>query len=188
MMLALFFWRFTWLPPGLHAVTWLLFEKNLTRANAQPAAWNLVSNVVALILVCTLGFAVARYWFKLGRSGGWPPVDATMQSSSLGKLHFGRGVDYVANFHVYGFRVLGDRYVRFFALCSVDSLARGLEDDLPGKSLRIRYNPSDPNESYLADDHDVRFTGQTSTQYPGWLAQDPATDLQDAIRTVEKRN
>jgi hypothetical protein len=62
------------------------------------------------------------------------------------------------------------------------SHARKLSDDLPGGTIQIRYNPADPNVSYLVDCNDSRFEGLAATQNPEWLGQSPEFDLQDAAR------
>jgi hypothetical protein len=82
----------------------------------------------------------------------------------------------------YAYIVQGMRYAGFFAIYGEDSRVRKLSDGLAGGPIQIRYNPSDPNISYLVGCHDSRFDGLAATQNPEWLEQSPAFDLQDAVR------
>ena len=82
----------------------------------------------------------------------------------------------------YAYIVQGVQYAGFFALYDDDSHVRKLSDGLSGDTVQIRYNPSDPNVSFLVDRNDSRFEGLAATQNPEWLEQSPAFDLQDAVR------
>lgn len=82
----------------------------------------------------------------------------------------------------YAYVVQGVRYAGFFALYGDENQVSKLNDTLPGGTVLIRYNPSDPNSSFLVDYYDSRFAGLPATQNPDWLNQSPAFDLQDASR------
>ena len=74
------------------------------------------------------------------------------------------------------------RYGGFFALYGDEIHVSEMSGRLAGGSILIRYDPSDPGVSYLADYNDPRFDGLTATQNPEWLDQSPVFDLQDVIR------
>jgi hypothetical protein len=127
-------------------------------------------------------FVQIRFVLRRYRSKGWPAVDATLQKGAVGRISFGRGDSSPATFMGYVYIVQGVRYAGFFALYGDDSQVRRLQDGLTGAHIQIRYNPSDPNVSYLVDYKDSRFDGLAATQNPEWLDQSPAFDLQDAVR------
>ena len=60
--------------------------------------------------------------------------------------------------------------------------ASGLEKELLGKTIRIRYMPTDPSISYLDDRYEPRFGWRGASQNPRWLSQAPAFDLADTMR------
>jgi hypothetical protein len=129
-------------------------------------------------------FVQIRFVLRRYRSKHWPTVDATLQKGAIGKISFGRGATAPATFMGYAYIVQGVRYAGFFALYGDDSQVRKLQDDLTGAHIQIRYDPSDPNVSYLLDNKDSRFDGLAATQNPEWLNQSPAFDLQDTVRRL----
>jgi hypothetical protein len=82
----------------------------------------------------------------------------------------------------YAYVLDGKRYAGFFVIYGNDLKVSKLHADLAGHTVRIRYNPSDPNTSLLENFSDSRFGGLTATQNAEWLSQAPAFDLQDALR------
>ena len=138
-----------------------------------------------LILFFVLGwwyFAQIRFVLRRYRSKRWPTVDATLQKGAVGRISFGKGASAPATFVGYAYIVQGVQYAGFFAVYGDGSQVRKLQDSLTGAHVQIRYDPVDPNVSYLADYKDSRFDGLAATQNPEWLDQSPTFDLQDAIR------
>jgi len=137
-----------------------------------------------LILLCLLGwwyFIQIRFRVRRHRSKRWPTVDAALQKGAVGRISSGRA-SCPATFIGYAYLVKGVRYAGFFALYGDESHVSEMGGLLAGGSIQIRYDPSDPGVSYLADYNDRRFGGLTATQNPEWLDQSPAFDLQDVIR------
>jgi hypothetical protein len=107
-----------------------------------------------------------RYLLKRSRSNRWPTVDATIQRGAIGNISFGRGGSAPASFMGYAYIVQGARYAGYFAVYGEE----------------VRYEPSNPDNSCLANSQNSLFGGLTATQNPEWLDQSPPFDLQDALR------
>jgi hypothetical protein len=138
-----------------------------------------------LFLSLALGwwyFVQIRFLLRRFRSKRWPTIDATLQMGAVGRISFGRGASSPAIFMGYASIVQGVRYAGLIALYGADSQVRKLHDGLTGGPIQIRYNPSDPNVSYLVDYKDSRFDALAATQNPEWLDQSRAFDLLDAVR------
>jgi hypothetical protein len=141
-----------------------------------------VSRLILLFVLSWWYFVQIRFVLRRYRSKGWPITDGTLQKGAVGRISFGRGASAPATFMGYAYIVQGVRYAGFFALYGDESQTCKLQDGLTGAHVQIRYNPSDPNVSYLVDYKDPRFDGLAATQNPEWLEQSPAFDLQDAVR------
>ena len=137
--------------------------------------------ILFLVLSCWY-FVRIRFLLRRYRGKSWPTVEATLQNGAVGRISFGTGSSSPASFVGYAYIVQGVQYAGFFALYDDDSHVRKLSDGLSGDTVQIRYNPSDPNVSFLVDRNDSRFEGLAATQNPEWLEQSPAFDLQDAVR------
>jgi len=138
-----------------------------------------------LIMYSILGswsFVQIRYLLGRYRRNRWPSADAAIQKGAVGKISFGKGGTAPASFMGYAYNVQGVRYAGFFALYGDEVTVQKLHNTLAGAPLQVRYNPSDPNISFLLDYKDLRFEGLKATQSPEWLNQAPSFDLQDAIR------
>jgi len=85
----------------------------------------------------------------------------------------------------YAYQVDGERYAGIFALRGSESDLPGLSQRLTGATLQIKYDPRDPNNSYVSNIYAPLFEGRTATQNPEWLNQSPQFDLQDAIRSQD---
>jgi hypothetical protein len=112
----------------------------------------------------------------------WPTIDATMQTGALGGISFGKGASAGATFVGYAFTVEGVRYAGFSAVYGDEVHVNDLPRRLAGSVIPIRYDPSDPNISFLVESTDPRFGGLAVTQNSEYLSQSPAFDLQDALR------
>jgi len=142
--------------------------------------WTLL--LVSLVAIGWWYVVQIRFLLRRYRSKLWPVIDATLQKGAVGRISFGRGASCPATFMGYAYSVQGVRYAGFVALYGDDDRINELHDHLTGAAIQIRYNPSDPNISYLVDYNGARFEGLVATQNPEWLDQSPACDLQDAIR------
>jgi hypothetical protein len=123
-----------------------------------------------------------RYVLRRSWSRRWPVAEAKMQRGSFGGVPIGRGASVPASFIGYAFLVQGVRYAGFFAIYGEEPAVRRVSEKLAGQTIRIRYMPSQPDTSYLADRFDPRFEGLAASQDPESLNGAPAFDLQDAIR------
>lgn len=81
----------------------------------------------------------------------------------------------------YSFKVKGVRYAGYFVVFGNEASVHDLNRRLPGTTLQVRYDPSDPNTSFLANYSDARFGGFVASQNPRFLAKAPPFDLGDAI-------
>jgi hypothetical protein len=137
--------------------------------------------VFSAMLLFVLGGWI-RYLLKGYRSRSWPSVTATIQKGAIGRITYGKGLSDSAIFSAYVYVLKSVRYVGFFALYGDEARVRKLHESLAGTMIQIRYDPSAPEVSCLADFYDSRFEGLTATQLQKWLDQAPALDLQEAIR------
>jgi hypothetical protein len=147
----------------------------------QPDILDFIYYPLALLALGLWAFFQIRYLIGRYRRKRWPILDATMQKGAVGRVVIERA-SIPASFVGYSYTVQQVRYAGCFALCGGETQVRRLHDSLAGTSIRIRYDPLDPNTSFLVDYHDSRFDGLTATQSPDKLNQAPAFDLQDAIR------
>lgn len=123
-----------------------------------------------------------RFYFRRYEAKRWPIVVATLQKGAMGSFYVGKGASAPAAFIGYSYMVEGVRYAGFFAVYGDAAKARALLNDLPGHEIQIRYDPSDPNLSFLSESNDPRFDGLTATQNPDRLSNCPIFDLQDVSR------
>jgi hypothetical protein len=138
-----------------------------------------------LTLMLWLGwwyFIQAVYYFRRLRSRRWPTEEAIIQRGAFGGISVGRGPSIPASFLGYAFVVNSVRYAGVFAICGDQAFLHRLNDRLNGQTIKIRYNPSDPNMSFLVDYYDPRFGGKVATQNPERLESAPPFDIQDATR------
>jgi hypothetical protein len=126
-------------------------------------------------------FSQIRYFVRQSRAAGWPVIDATLQKGPTGLVSIGRG-GLPACFIGYTFRLDSSVYTGLFALYGSREDAERIHANFPAGSIRVRYNPSDPNISYLENLRDPRFGRLTPTQNPGHLKNIPTFDLQDVMR------
>lgn len=135
----------------------------------------LLLGAVLLILTC-IYFVVVR-----NRREHWPVTDASIQRGAIGVVLPGRN-SFPAAFMGYAFEVKGVRYANYFVVFgSSESRVHNVHRQLPGALLSVRYDPSDPNTSFLVNYNDGRFGGLTASQDAIFLASAPAFDLQDTL-------
>ncbi len=129
-----------------------------------------------------LYFVQAHHFVLRHRSRRWPTSAATIQKGAIGRIHSSKCATAPASFMGYAFVVESIRYAGSFALCGEEPLLRKLNESLTGQTIQVRYDPSDPNISFLADCYDPRFGGVVATQNPEWLDDAPPSNIHDAIR------
>jgi hypothetical protein len=123
--------------------------------------------LLALILVwCAIQF---RYYFVRQWSRRWPSVTATIQRGEVSRVSGPKGSVAFGSFFGYAFALNGARYVGLFALIGNEEHGQNLQNKLAGKEILVRYNPGNPNVSFVGDIYDSRFEGLTATQNPQWL-------------------
>jgi hypothetical protein len=132
-------------------------------------------------------FFQIRYLIRRYRRSHWPTVEAVIQKGAVGRVPAGKGATIPASFMGYAYIVEGVRYAGFFALMGDETRVQRLYSGLGDSHIQIRYDPSDPNVSFLRDYKDPRFDGLRATQSPEMLNHAPAFDLQDAIRGATTR-
>jgi hypothetical protein len=110
-----------------------------------------------------------RHYFVRQWSRRWPSATATIQKGEVSRVAGPKGSVAFASFFGYGFALNGARYAGLFALICNEEHGQNLQNKLAGESVFVRYNPSNPNISFLADIYDSRFEGLTATQNPKWL-------------------
>jgi hypothetical protein len=81
-----------------------------------------------------------------------------------------KGSRIYGSFFGYAYLLNGTRYAALFALVCGEERANQLQNTVTG-DITIRYNPADPNVSFLRDPYDQRFGGIVATQNPEWLDQ-----------------
>jgi hypothetical protein len=139
--------------------------------------WWLLIPVVGWVL-----FTQFRYMAQQYRSAGWPVVDATLQKGPIGFVRIGEGEGTPACFIGYVFSVNGSRYAGIFALYGSGDNVERVHKNFPGGSIRVRYDPTNPNISSLVDLRNPLFDCLVPTQNPAHLSNAPSFDLQDLIR------
>ena len=153
-----------------------------TRAMSEPDTFDWIF-LLAMMLVLGWWYLVqAVYFFRRLRSRRWPTADAIIQKGALGGISVGRGASVPASFMGYAFVANNVRYAGLFAICGDQAFLRRLNESINGQTIQIRYNPSDPNMSFLVDYYDPRFGGKVAIQNPERLDDAPPFDIQNAIR------
>ena len=110
-----------------------------------------------------------RHYLLRRWSKRWPSATATIQTGGVSKVPGGKGSVAFGSFFGYGFVLNGARYSGLFALIANEEHAAALQNKLARENILVRYKPSNPNVSFLADIYDFRFEGLTATQNPQWL-------------------
>ena len=110
-----------------------------------------------------------RHYFVRQWSRRWPSATATIQKGEVSKVSGAKGSVAFGCFFGYVFALNGTTHAGLFALIGNEEHGQNLQNKLAGKDILVRYNPSDPNVSFLADIYDLRFEGLKATQNPQWL-------------------
>jgi hypothetical protein len=126
-------------------------------------------------------FTQIRHMAQHYRSAGWPVIDATVRKGPTGFVPISRGEGTPACFIGYCFSVQGSTYTGLFALYGSRDDVEKVHRNLTSGSIRVRYNPANPNVSCLVDLYDPRFERLVPTQNPVHLVNAPLFDLQDLI-------
>jgi hypothetical protein len=133
---------------------------------------------LALSLGSLLWLAWKRGWYSLSGSKDWPIIDAEIQRAGTGA--FPKAA--TASFFAYRFVVDGIPRLGIFAFVINEEDSRLFQNRLAGNRIRIRYDPRDPNTSFLLDPYDPLFMGRAAMQGPEILDYAPEFHLADAIR------
>jgi len=140
----------------------------------------LVDTIEASILALAI-FACCYYVVARKRRKQWPVTEALIQKGAIGQLDLAEAGVKPAVFMGYSFKVNGVRYAHCFVLFGNEVPVHDLNRRLPGTPLQVRYNPSDPNTSFLVNYSDARFGGFVASQNPIFLEKAPTFDLRDAL-------
>ena len=133
------------------------------------------------VFICW-GITKLRYWIRRNGRKRWPVTTATLQYGAMGGIAVGKGGSIPASFMGYAYKVDDVRYAGLFVMMGDKSQLDRLQSALPGNPIQIRYDPSDPNRSFLDDYSNSLFKGLTVSQEPEKLNQAPSFDLQEVIR------
>jgi hypothetical protein len=90
---------------------------------------------------------------------------------------------HAASFLGYEYLVEGVRYTGFFVLYGDKELVGQLNESLAGKSIQIRYDPTDLGSSFLASDFNPLFKGLSADQDPDLLRQGLPFDIKSTFGT-----
>jgi Protein of unknown function (DUF3592) len=141
--------------------------------------------ILLVVLLAGMGWWYSvqiRHYLKRQSSRRWPTANATIRKGAVVRVSGNRGSWAYGSFLKYAFEVQDEGYAGLFALIGDEEHAVALQDRLADASLTVRYNPRDPNISFVADPYDSRFEGLTATQNPIWLDQAPPFQITNAIR------
>jgi hypothetical protein len=137
------------------------------------------------IMFCLMAWWVAsesRYLLRRFFSRRWPTAEAMVQRGARGRISTGKGSSVAASFLGYTFVINQERHAGIFALPGPEESLKAVEDDLLGKTINVRYKPTDRNVSFVVDLYDSRFRGLRATQDPEFLSQAPEFHLKDAMQ------
>jgi hypothetical protein len=130
-----------------------------------------------IIMLVALGYQ-ARFYLRSFSSRHWPTTTATIKRGFIGSV--GRGGH--AGFYEYVFAVAGAQHSGRFLIVDNIEHAKNLQDKLDGLPISIKYRPTNPQVSLLADLYDARFDGPAASQNPFWYAN--AREI-DSILTLD---
>jgi Protein of unknown function (DUF3592) len=123
-----------------------------------------------------------RHLFKRFSSRSWPTADASIQKGAVGRVSSVRGSWTYGSFFGYAFTVQGISYTGLFVIIGDEEEVSPLQNSPAGMFLLVRYDPSDPSVSFVADLHDPRFRGHSASQDLDWLKQAPVFSIGDILR------
>jgi hypothetical protein len=141
----------------------------------EPSLFDLVFFSVLLFFAGWLCWIQISYFLKRFSSRRWPSINAIVERGAVGRIVGPKGSWMYGSFLGYTFVVQDVRYSGHFAIISTEARSRNLQDKLTGATLGIRYSPTDPGRSFVADPYDPLFEGLTMTQNPEWLDQSPSS-------------
>ena len=127
-----------------------------------------------------------RMWMRRRNSQHWPEAQATINPGSVMELQPDNPRNdqtYDTIFRIrsqfgYSFLVDGRRYGGVFAFITDNRHhANELQRQLDGRTVPVRYNPGNPDDSVLASPATITTDGLEATQDPAWLDESPALDL-----------
>jgi hypothetical protein len=147
-------------------------------SKSNDFSWEL--GLVLFLFVSAWLFRQLRFLFHRFGSYKWPSVPATVQKGSLGTVAVGRSW-HAASFLGYEYLVEGVRYTGFFVLYGDKELVGQLNESLAGKSIQIRYDPTDLGSSFLASDFNPLFKGLSADQDPDLLRQGLPFDIKSTF-------
>jgi hypothetical protein len=134
------------------------------------------------ILLLSLAIVASGYYIVVRkRRNQWPVIDAMIQKGAIGEIDLAEAGKKPAVFLGYSFKVNELRYAHYFILLGNEERVHDLHRRLPGTTLQVSYDPSNPSTSFLVNYSDARFEGLIASQSPTLLTQAPAFDLQDSL-------
>jgi hypothetical protein len=141
----------------------------------ESSMFDFVFFSVLLFLAGWFCWIQISYFLKRLASRRWPTIHAIVERVAVGRIVGPKGSWMYGSFLGYTFVVQDVRYSGHFAVISSEERSRNLQDKLTGATLGIRYSPTDPSRSIVADPYDPLFEGLTVTQNPEWLDQAPSS-------------
>jgi hypothetical protein len=144
--------------------------------------FNWVYLLVMYVCISWMCVRWSRYWYKRYCSRRWPIANATIQRAGIELIYVGRGGSIHGSFFGYIFIVAGVQHVGMFIMTGNVARITAMQNDLSGKIIEIRYDPDDPNTSFVAHRYDLIFQSLHVTQNPDWLQCAPEISIRDVMK------
>ena len=106
---------------------------------------------------------------------------ATIQRGGVAMINTPTGIYARVGFFGYSYTVDGSQYAGLFAILCDPQDSERFQQKLSGGKIQIRYNPSNPETSFVENLRDPRFEGYKASQDPNWLSQAPDAGIRDPI-------
>jgi hypothetical protein len=126
-------------------------------------------------------FVQVRQSYRRYASRSWPAIRASVNRAGVARIAAAKGSTIHGSFFTYTFSVQGAAYEGAFVIIGAEERAASLQGSLVGTTLEIRYDPSSPAVSIVADLSDPHFQGLKASQDPEWLSHAPPLTLGAAI-------
>jgi hypothetical protein len=123
--------------------------------------FSLLPFLIFFAIYAVVVFFDLRHFLRTMTSDNWPRAMASISRDFVAWTKSG----YVSYFR-YKFTVDGKTFTGRFVIEGVHQMAGALQEKLNGLPVQVKYKPTNPKVSLLADYYDARFEGGLATQYP----------------------
>jgi hypothetical protein len=154
-----------------------------------PASGDWVPFLWDFVVLVAIAGPFLWYRRRLKSARRWPRAMATIHKgalasdspTSVGSGFYNRTYETVRAYMGYSFFVQEQRYAGIFGIAASPEMCERLFEELAGQTIEVRYKPADPDNSYVADFSDSRFSDAKITQSPDVLRNAPTFDLARAM-------